>query len=188
MSLMRWRCFLELGKTTKHPPRNACDCRSVWTMLTGNKSPKSTYLPATIWLIVFARIGKKPGPTTKGCWRSGPEGKLATKELSLNGTGREVPAVIEVLKIGECGVANVATKEGTVKLGLLWDAEGEGTAVPAVVPEKGPQKLRTSPFVGTNWAIERERPQKLTVTPRKLNYQAKRTPIVRGRVRIFFRH
>ena len=44
---------------------------------------------------------------------------MATKELSLNGTGREVPAVIEVLKIGECGVANVATKEGTVKLGLL---------------------------------------------------------------------
>ena len=125
MSLMRWRCFLELGKTTKHPSRNACDCRSVWTTLTGNKSPKSTYLPATIWLIVFARIGKKPGPTTKGCWSSGPEGKLATKELSLNGTGTEVPAVIEVLNISECGVANVATKEGTVKLGLLWDDEGE---------------------------------------------------------------
>lgn len=44
---------------------------------------------------------------------------MATKELSLNGTGTEVPAVIEVLKIGECGVANVATKEGTVKIGLL---------------------------------------------------------------------
>ena len=95
-------------------------------MLTDNKSPKSTYFPATIWLIVFTRIGKKLGPTTKGCWSSSPEGKLATKELSLNGTGTEVPAVFEVLKISECGVANVVTKEGTVKLGLLWDAEGEG--------------------------------------------------------------
>ena len=47
--------------------------------------------------------------------------------------------------------------------------------VSAIVPEKGPQKLRTSPFAGTNWAIERECPQKLTVTPGKLNYQAKHT-------------
>lgn len=37
----------------------------------------------------------------------------------MNGTVTEVPAVIQVLKISECVVANVATKEGTIKLDLL---------------------------------------------------------------------
>ena len=87
-------------------------------MLTDSKSPKSTYLPATIWLTVFAGIGEKPGPTTNGCWSSGPEGRFAANVLSLSGTGTEAPAVIDVLKIGERGVAKVATKDGTVKLGL----------------------------------------------------------------------
>ncbi|CAH3158787.1 unnamed protein product [Porites lobata] len=51
--------------------------------------------------------------------RSSPEGKLATKELSLNSTGTEAPTMIEELKIGEHWVGNVATiKDGTVKLGL----------------------------------------------------------------------
>ena len=100
---------------------------SVWTLLTENRSHKSTYLPATIWLSVFARMGEKLGPTMNGCWRSSPEGKLATKELSLNSTGTEAPTMIEVLKIGEHWVGNVATiKDGTVKLGLPWVAEGKG--------------------------------------------------------------
>ena len=44
---------------------------------------------------------------------------MATKELSLNSTGTEAPTMIEVLKIGEHWVGNVATiKDGTVKLGL----------------------------------------------------------------------
>ena len=71
-----------------------------------------------MWLTVFPGIGEKPGPTTNGCWSSGPDGTLATKELLLSGTRTEVPAVIQVLKIGERGVAKVATKDGTVKLGL----------------------------------------------------------------------
>ena len=87
-------------------------------MLTDSKSPKSTYLLATIWLTVFAGIGEKLGPTTNGCWSSGPDGRLAAKELSLSGTGTETPAVIEVLKVSECGVVKVATKDGTVKLGV----------------------------------------------------------------------
>ena len=49
------------------------------------------------------------------CWSRGPKGKLATKELSLNGTGTELPTLMEGLKSGEHGVANVATKDGTVK-------------------------------------------------------------------------
>ena len=61
---------------------------------------------------------KKRGPTTNGCWSSGPNCRLAAKELSLSGTGTEAPDVIEVLKIGERKVAKVATKDGTVKLGL----------------------------------------------------------------------
>ena len=97
-------------------------------MLTDSKSPKSTYLPATIWLTVFAGIGEKPGPTTNGCWSSGPDGRFAAKVLSLSGTGTEAPAVIDVLKIGERGVAKVATKDGTVKLGLPCVAEGEDIA------------------------------------------------------------
>ena len=148
---------------------------SVWTLLTENRSHKSTYLPATIWLSVFARMGEKLGPTMNGCWRSSPEGKLATKELSLNSTGTEAPTMIEVLKIGEHWVGNVATiKDGTVKLGLPWVAEGKGIsccswkATPP--PPTPPQKLRTSPFAGTNWAIKQEHPQKLMVTLRKLNY------------------
>ena len=78
-------------------------------MLTDSKSPKSTYLQllATIWLTV-----------STGCWSSGRDGTLATKELSLSGTGTETPTVIEVLKIGERRVLKVATKDGTVKLGL----------------------------------------------------------------------
>ena len=100
---------------------------SVWTLLTDNRSHKSTYLPATIWLSVFAKIGEKLGPTMNGCWSSSPEGKLATKELSLNGTGTEAPTMIEALKIGEHRVGNVATiKDGTVKLSLPWVAEGKG--------------------------------------------------------------
>ena len=70
---------------------------------------------ATIWLTVFAGIGEKPEPTTNGCWSSGPDGRFAAKVLSLSGTGTEAPAVI---KIGERGVAKVATKDGTEKLGL----------------------------------------------------------------------
>ena len=97
-------------------------------MLTDSKSPKSMYLPATIWLTVFAGIGEKPGPTTNGCWSSGPEGRFAANVLSLSGTGTEAPAVIDVLKIGERGVAKVATKDGTVKLGLPCVAEGEDIA------------------------------------------------------------
>ena len=97
-------------------------------MLTDSKSPKSTYLPATIWLTVFAGIGEKPGPTTNGCWSSGPDGRFAAKVLSLSGTGTEAPAVIDVLKIGERGVAKVATKDGTIKLGLPCVAEGEDIA------------------------------------------------------------
>ena len=61
---------------------------------------------------------KKQGPTTNGCWSSGPDGRLAAKELSLSGTGTEAPAVIKVLKIGKRRIAKVATKDGTVKLGL----------------------------------------------------------------------
>ena len=45
----------------------------------------------------------------------------------LSGTGTEAPAVIDVLKIGERGVAKVATKDGT-KLGLPCVAEGEDIA------------------------------------------------------------
>ena len=82
------------------------------------------YLPATILLIIFAGIGEKLGPTTNGCWSSGPDGKFAAKVLSLNGTGTEAPAMIDVLKIGERGVAKVATKDGTVKLGLPGMVEG----------------------------------------------------------------
>ena len=100
---------------------------SVWTLLMDNRSHKSTYLPATIWLSVFARIGEKLGPTMNGCWSSSPEGKLATKEPSLNGTGTEAPTMIEVLKIGEHRVGNVATiKDGTVKWGLPSVTEGKG--------------------------------------------------------------
>ena len=55
---------------------------------------------------------KKQGPTTNGCWSSGPDGRLAAKELSLSSTGTEAPAVIEVLKIGEHRVAKVAVKLG----------------------------------------------------------------------------
>ena len=87
-------------------------------MLTDSKSPKPTYLPATIWLTVFGGIGEKLGPTTNGCWSSSPDGRLATKELLLSRTGTEAPTVIKVLKIGERRVANVATKDGTVRLGL----------------------------------------------------------------------
>ena len=97
-------------------------------MLTDSKSPKSTYLPATIWVTVFAGIGEKLGPTTNGCWSSGPNGRLAAKELLLSGTGTEAPAVVDVLKIGQRGVAKVATKDGTVKLGLPCVAEGEDIA------------------------------------------------------------
>ena len=93
-------------------------------MLTESKSPKSTYLPTTIWLTVFAGIGEKPGPTTNGCWRSGPDGKFAAKVLLLSGTGTEAPAVIDVLKICERGVAKVAIKDGTGKLGLPCVVEG----------------------------------------------------------------
>ena len=64
------------------------------------------------------RAGEKLGPTTNSCWSSGPDGRFAAKVLSLSGTGTEAPAVIEVLKISERGVAKVATKDGTVKLGL----------------------------------------------------------------------
>ena len=149
---------------------------SVWTLLTENRSHKSTYLPATIWPSVFAGMGEKLGPTMNSCWSSRPEGKLATKELSLNGTGTEAPTMIEVLKIGEHGVGNVATiKDGTVKLGLPWVAEGKGISCcswKAPPPPTPPQKLRTSPFAGTNWAIKQERPQRLMVTLRKLNYHA----------------
>ena len=97
-------------------------------MLTDSKSPKSTYLPATIWLTVFAGIGEKPGPTTNGCWSSGPDGRFAAKVLSLSGTRTEAPAVIDVLKIGERGVAKVATKDGAVKLGLPCVAEDDDIA------------------------------------------------------------
>ena len=97
-------------------------------MLTDSKSPKPTYLPATIWLTVFGGIGEKLGPTTNGCWSSSPDGRLATKELLLSRTGTEAPAVIKVLKIGERRVANVATKDGTVRLGLPWVAEGKDIA------------------------------------------------------------
>lgn len=70
---------------------------------------------------------KKLGPTMNGCWSSSPEGKLATKEPSLNGTGTEAPTMIEVLKIGEHRVGNVATiKDGTVKWGLPSVTEGKG--------------------------------------------------------------
>ena len=48
--------------------------------------------------------------------------------LLLSGTGTEAPAVIDVLKIGERGVAKVATKGGTIKLGLPCVAEGEDIA------------------------------------------------------------
>ena len=48
--------------------------------------------------------------------------------LSLSGTWTEAPAVIDVLKIGGRGVAKVATKDGTVKLGLPCVAEGEDIA------------------------------------------------------------
>ena len=96
--------------------------------MTDSKSTKSTYLPATIWLTVFAGIGEKPGPATNGCWSTGPDGRFAAKVLSLSGTGTEAPAVIDVLKIGECGVAKVATKDGTIKLGLPCVAEGEDIA------------------------------------------------------------
>ena len=61
---------------------------------------------------------KKPGPTTNGFWRSGPDGMLATTEISLSVTETGAPAEIEVLKIGERRVAKVATTDGTVKLGL----------------------------------------------------------------------
>ena len=47
-----------------------------------------------------------------------------------------------------------------------------------LLKKKSPQKLRMPPFARTNWAIEWKRPQKLTVMPRKLNYQAKHTHIV----------
>ena len=86
------------------------------------------FLPATIWLTVFAGTGEKPGPTTNSCWSSGPDGRFAAKVLSLSGTGTEAPAVIDVLKIGERGVAKVATKDGTEKLGLPCVAEGEDIA------------------------------------------------------------
>ena len=66
----------------------------------------------------MSELVKKQGPTTNGCWSSSPDGRLAAKELSLSGTGTEAPAVIEVLKIGKRRIAKVATKDGTVKLGL----------------------------------------------------------------------
>ena len=74
---------------------------------TESKSPKSMYLPAIIWLTVFAGIGEKPGPTTSGCWSRGPDGRFAAKMLSLSGTETEAPAVIDVLKISDYGVAKV---------------------------------------------------------------------------------
>ena len=154
MSSVCQRCFLVLGRNTKRTSRNASDSGLVWTMLTDGKSPKSTYLPATIWLTVFAGIGEKPGPTTNGCWSSSPDGRLVTKELSLSGTGTEAPAVIEVLKISECGVVKVATKDGTVKLGVL-----------PVAPERHLQKLKRSLFAETSWAMGQECPQKLLVAP-----------------------
>ena len=97
-------------------------------MLTDSKSPKSTYLPATIWLTVFSKTGEKRGPTTNFCWSSGPDGRFAAKVLSLSGPSTEAPAVIDVLKIGERRVVKVATKHGTVKLGLPCVAEGEDIA------------------------------------------------------------
>ena len=101
-------CFRALGRNTKRLSRNACDSGSVWTMLTVSKSPKSTYLPATMWLTVFTRIGEKPGPNTNDCWSSSPKSTLATKELSLSNTGTEAPA-----------------KNGTVKLAKPWGSEGK---------------------------------------------------------------
>lgn len=84
-------------------------------------------------------MGEKPGPTTNGCLSGGPNSKLATKELLLNGTGTEAPTVIEVLKIGECGVGKVAPKDGTMQLGLPWDADGK---VIACEPGKAPPEAR----------------------------------------------
>ena len=122
-------------------------------MLTESKFPKSTYLPATIWLTVFAGIGEKPGPTTNGCWSRGPDGRFAAKVLSLSGTETEAPAMIDVLKISECGVAKVATKDGTVKLGPPCMVEVEDIAC---FLEKCLQNSKTSLFAATSWVGEQE--------------------------------
>ena len=138
-------------------------------MLTDSKSPKSTYLPATIWLTVFAGIGKKLGPTTNGCWSSGPDGRFAAKVLSLSGTGTEAPAVIDVLKIGERGVAKVATKDGTVKLCPPCVAEGEDIAC---CSGKAPPEAKKVAVCCNKLGDGAERPQKLVVAPRYQNFHA----------------
>ena len=87
--------------------------------------------------------------TTTLLSEEGGEGRTGTATMF-----RKMLAVIEVLKISECGVVKVATKDGTVKLGIL-----------PVAPERHLQKLKRLLFAETSWAMGQECPQKLLVAP-----------------------
>ena len=89
--------------------------------------------------------------------------------LLLSGTGTEAPAVIDVLKIGERGVAKVATKDGTVKLCPPCVAEGEDIAC---CSGKAPPEAKKVAVCCNKLGDGAERPQKLVVAPRYQNFHA----------------
>ena len=98
-------------------------------MLADSKSLRSTNLPARICPTVLAGIGEKPGPTTKGWFSMGTDGRLDKEATFPNGTGHEpweVPVAGVVIELS--GALNVVTKEGTTKAGLPWDAVGAAEA------------------------------------------------------------
>ena len=82
--------------------------------------------------------------------------------LLLSGTGTEVSAVIELLKIGERRVAKVASKDGTVKLGLPWVAEGK---VIACCSGKAPPEAEKVAVCWDKLGNGVGTPQKLIVVP-----------------------
>ena len=79
-------------------------------------------MPATIWLTSFAGTGEKPGPTTKGCCKTGI---WASEEIPPT-LGEAVTAAELVESVtADIGEANVVTKAGTTKSGLPWTVAAE---------------------------------------------------------------
>ena len=107
-------------------------------------------MPATIWLTSFAGNGEKPGPTTKGCCKTGV---WASEEIPPT-LGEAVTAAELVESVtADIGEAKVVTKAGTTKSGLPWTVAAETAGETDEKPTPEAAKLEAW---ASSWPVEDE--------------------------------